>query len=299
MPIFYGKLALSSPEQKEALKSQDPMSINAALQAQEGTAQELIASSKAEQPPPNAYQMFGKKLDTNNAIVLENVASGFVKPNILDVKLGARLWDDDAPLAKRQRLDEVSGKTTSGSLGFRIAGMRVWQPENSSDPDDPNGEFKVYDKSYGRGFTDESVRSGFEDFFLEGTSGKRKLSALRRAVVELCEAEVTQMVQVLEGLESRMYSASILFVYEGDNKSLDKAITAIEELQKGDGNKPRDNSVEDDDADSDDEYNTPKIHAAKIIDFAHARWTPGQGPDENMLRGVRSVRKILRQLLDA
>ncbi|KAL9064819.1 MAG: hypothetical protein Q9157_007695, partial [Trypethelium eluteriae] len=66
-------------------------------------------------------------LETETAIVLENLAAGFVRPNILDIKLGARLWADDAPLEKRARLDAVAASTTSGSLGFRVAGMRVWR----------------------------------------------------------------------------------------------------------------------------------------------------------------------------
>lgn len=300
MPIFYGKLALSTAEQKEALKNQDPLSINAALQAQEGTAHELVASSKAKRPAPEPHQVFGKRLETDHAIVMENVTAGFVRPNTLDVKLGARLWDDDAPPAKRQRLDEVSARTTSATLGFRIAGMRVWQPEDGSSTNDPKGQYSVYDKYYGQEFTEDNVRRGFEEFFLGGQSNRRKLTASRRAVLELCEAEITQMEQVLEGLESRMYSASVLFVFEGDNSSLERAITAVEELPKRGSTKKSDvKPGADRDEDSEDEDDVPKIHAAKLIDFAHAHWTPGQGPDENMLQGIRSVRRMLRKMLDA
>lgn len=42
----------------------------------------------------------GKKLETGISIVLENVASGFKRPNVLDVKLGARLWADDAQIGR-------------------------------------------------------------------------------------------------------------------------------------------------------------------------------------------------------
>ena len=285
---------------------QDPMSINAALQAQEATAQELISSANTKQTVAEAQQVFGKKLDTDHAVVLENITAGFERPNTLDVKLGARLWDDGTPPAKRQRLDEVSANSTSSSLGFRIAGMRVWQPKEDANTGEPQGQYKVFDKYYGRKFSDNNVRSGFEEFFLEGTS-KKKLTPLRRAVLELCEAEVTQMQQVLEKLESRMYSASILFVYEGDNQSLDKAIKAVEELQKGQDTRQTEEEEEEeedeeqgsDDADSKDDDDVPKIHAAKLIDFAHAHWTPEQGPDENMLLGVRNVKRILRQMLDS
>ncbi len=48
--------------------------------------------------------------------------------------------------------------------------------------------------------------------------------------------------------------------------------------------------------DSDDEPALPKIYSLKLIDFAHAKWTPGQGPDENSLKGVRSLAKIFGDL---
>jgi 1D-myo-inositol-tetrakisphosphate 5-kinase/inositol-polyphosphate multikinase len=48
--------------------------------------------------------------------------------------------------------------------------------------------------------------------------------------------------------------------------------------------------------DKEDEEDTPKVHDLRLIDFAHADWTPGQGPDENVLMGIRSLIKILEEL---
>ena len=296
LPPFLGRLALSTPEQKQALMKQDPMSINAALQAQEAEAQELVASPRSQKAQATPDKVFGKKLDTDHAIVLENITAGFNKPNTMDVKLGSRLWDDDAPPAKRQRLDQVSKETTSHSLGFRITGMRVWEP---TEGDTSGGNYRTYDKFYGRAFKPSNVRKGFEEFFLDGPASKRQLTPLRRAVLEVCEAEILEMEQQLAQVECRMYSASILFVYEGDNQALDRALSAFEELQRkgaGEGSaEPQ--GKESEDEMSEDGEDVPKIHAVKLIDFAHAHWTPGQGPDENMLKGVRSVRNILRDIL--
>ena len=52
-------------------------------------------------------RLHGKKLATDLHIVLENITNGFKKPNVLDLKLGAQLWDDAAKPAKRARLDEI------------------------------------------------------------------------------------------------------------------------------------------------------------------------------------------------
>ena len=45
-----------------------------------------------------------------------------------------------------------------------------------------------------------------------------------------------------------------------------------------------------------DESPSPAIHALKLIDFAHASWNPGQGPDQNFLSGLSNVIKILKSL---
>lgn len=53
--------------------------------------------------------------------------------------------------------------------------------------------------------------------------------------------------------------------------------------------------MSDDDVD-DETDDEPKIWNLKLIDFAHAKWTPGQGPDENILLGVRSLITIFKEL---
>ena len=49
--------------------------------------------------------------------------------------------------------------------------------------------------------------------------------------------------------------------------------------------------------DEDEQPPIPPIQALKLIDFAHAEWTPGHGPDENMLHGIRTAIRLLRELL--
>ena len=60
------------------------------------------------------------------SIVLENLASSFLKPNVLDVKLGTVLYDEvDAPPAKRERMIETARNTTSLETGIRLTGFQV------------------------------------------------------------------------------------------------------------------------------------------------------------------------------
>lgn len=290
--------------------------------------------------------------------MLENVAAGFKRPNVLDVKLGARLWADDTRPEKRAKLDAVSQETTSSSLGFRICGMKVFTGEDGesdegalTDPYDAKHEgkegekgemiekdgFKRYDKWYGRSFNEGNVKEGFEAFFTGAKLGGVDRSKLvARRVIE----ELKRVQKTLEMEESRMYSASVLIVYEGDPEALEHA---LEEEKKALDKPPTQDDEEDEDEEvsleelqqdgslqlvdvnnlgqagipqqainipidpstvanlgdeDDDEEDAPKVHDLRLIDFAHAQWTPGQGHDENSLRGVRNLIKVLNGIVE-
>ena len=298
----------------------------------------------------------GKPLSTDTSIVLAAETDGFSHPNVLDLKLGSRLWADDAPPAKRQRLDRVSNATTSGLLGFRIAGMRTWQGEkqqqqqqqqqhqqqpestpSSSASDtapveepassgssvtpivkvtgntidagyedrqfEPETGYLVYNKLYGRSRTTADIRAAFREYFIVPSSGVDAKQALE--VIRLCKEDVQEMQAVLEHMETRMYSSSILIVYEGDPEAWRKAVEWRRKARRnGEAGKKNENrakvesdlaEIEDPDADADDEEE-PNTHAVKLIDFAHAEFVPGAGPDENVLHGIRSTVRLLEEL---
>ena len=248
----------------------------------------------------------GAKIQTDLAIVLENVAHGYKRPNILDVKLGARLWANDAPAAKRAKLDKSAGETTSGSLGFRIAGMKTYQGTvaNGHDVMSSNG-YKVFDKDYGRTFTINNIDEGFGDYFLLAKE-ERARGPIRKVIRRFIE-DLKDIREVIEKSESRMYSASLLFVYEGDRQALQDAFAletdiiqsldhnAPGNMRRVNGNNISSDGNTDGDLDSED-IKFPAIQSLKLIDFAHAEWTPGQGADENVLHGIRHVIKVLQGL---
>lgn len=278
-------------------------------------------SSTAERlKPGDVGPMHGKALKTELLIVMQNIAAGFTKPNILDVKLGARLWDDDAPQAKRARLDDVAAKSTSGSLGFRIAGMKLWrhqgkdgaqmtaQGSNKADEDllmkdkekeigetnlweyHEDTEYTSFNKLYGRKFNADNVQDGFKEYMglADGRSHSEDETVQTSEIVDYFVGELEGIRNMLEEEESRMYSASLLFVYEGDPKEYAKKKEQL--LHSEDI--PEDEDEEDDDGTKPE----PKLAAVKLIDFAHARWTSGEGSDENSLQGVRSTEKIFKEL---
>lgn len=282
------------------------------------------------------YRMKGKPLSTDTCIVLSAATAGFSRPNILDLKLGSRLWADDAPPAKRQRLDRVSKTSTSSSLGFRIAGMRLWQgdgywPEMLSTTNgtpfvmveaanrngtatikvtdgatgkehedrsfEPETGYMFYNKLYGRNRTLNDIKDAFLEYFIVESSGVDKHQALE--VIRRCREDVEEMQLVLEDMETRMYSSSILIVYEGDPEAWREAKevrSLLREREEREALNGADEEVEVEDEEEDEDE--PNTHAVKLIDFAHAEFTPGAGADENVLHGVRSTVRVLQELED-
>ena len=232
------------------------------------------------------------KIITDRAVVLENAAHGFRKPNILDIKLGVRLYADYAREEKKIRFDKITEETTHKELGFRIGGMRVWQGSNTEGRDDVDTEgYKVFDKSYGRStVTKDNIHEALQSFVFNESAGIDE--ELGRLVCQAFMTDVQRIQEVLEAKESRMFSASLLFVFEGDGAALR---TAMEEASNSPTTMTSGETAEEDD-EPEIEIQLPKIYTVKVIDFAHASWTPGQGPDENSLLGVRSVARILEDL---
>ncbi|OOF97111.1 hypothetical protein ASPCADRAFT_205905 [Aspergillus carbonarius ITEM 5010] len=366
IPTYIGTLTSADQQQSLALEAAEQAGAivlpGSDYSSTSGTPTGPTQPSASDAGPASAAQDLpwvpsnGKRLETGISIVLENVASGFKRPNVLDVKLGARLWADDAPPLKRAKLDTVSKETTSSKLGFRIAGMKVWtgvsgesEEGSKTDPyatkyegsEGARGEviekdgYKRYDKWYGRALNENNVRDGFKTFLAGAKAGTVDRS---RMVAQRIADKLRKVQHVLESEESRMYSSSVLIVYEGDPEAMEHA---LEEEQK-----PRPEPGESDDEDEDEEVefqiqqdgsfqvvdipvgqgtkshqaininidpemaelgelgelgdldedeeeDPPKVHDLRLIDFAHASWTPGQGPDENVLKGVRNLIKIL------
>lgn len=58
-------------------------------------------------------------------LVLENLTHRFLRPNVLDVKLGTQLFDDDASEEKKIKMETVAKETTSFETGLRLTGFQV------------------------------------------------------------------------------------------------------------------------------------------------------------------------------
>ncbi|KAF2198267.1 SAICAR synthase-like protein [Delitschia confertaspora ATCC 74209] len=300
LPTFMGTLQLSPEQQSTSIDTDTDTGASTPTPfTQPG--ETITTDSGFIQTAHGLERLHGRKLSTELHIVLENLTHGFIKPNVLDLKLGAQLWDNDAKPEKRARLDKVSAETTSGSLGFRIAGMRTFKGVKAPEVgeaiknfvekvDGEGGGYWVYNKMYGRSFNAENVVEGFEDFIFPGTKSQEDVERAREVLSYFLD-EVKGALKVWEGKESRMYSASILLVYEGDMVAYRETKRLLAELAERQVD-------EEEEGDEEDEPPVRKLAEVKMIDFAHATWVPGQGPDENALRGIRSTVNILEDMLE-
>ncbi|KAH8885521.1 SAICAR synthase-like protein [Thozetella sp. PMI_491] len=332
MPLFMGTLLLNDATDLTSINEQIPVVADHISQEMK---EEVVKLAHTLQPKPEVKDNIKwipnetRRITTDQAIVLENAAYGYKHPNIMDAKLGSRLWANDAPLEKKQRFDKIASETTSGSLGFRIAGMRVYR--GSDDPSQLDSEeYRKFDKEYGRKeVNDGNIVDAMRGFIFNKHAGIDE--DLGRAIAGAFLEDLKRVEQVLAAEESRMYSASLLFIFEGDGEALRAAIedtsasATMSQRDKVEADKADDgplgpsttlrvdSGIDVDEhgelilppgaevmdmSDDDEELNLPRIYSLKLIDFAHAEWVPGQGPDENNLRGVRSLIRIFTELAE-
>lgn len=236
--------------------------------------------------------------ENQTCIVLENGLYGYKCPSVVDIKLGCQLWDDSASEDKRQRLDQVSNSTTSGTLGYRISGMNIYNPQTC--------ERTEYDRWFGRSLTtDDVVEKGLKNMFSQPQQPvSSKQNDMRYVIVQSILGELEYIYKTIEVKEMRIISGSVLIIYEGDVDEFgDKLQRSIEWAEKEDKQQSGTSRVgqeeeEEEDKDEEDEENLrpPSVCTVKLIDFAHAKMTPGLGHDENVLKGLRNLIDGFRKL---
>ncbi|KAI0447001.1 SAICAR synthase-like protein [Xylaria telfairii] len=379
MPVFCGSLALLNTTTAASIHQQLPGLIDHA-EIPKGLKDELkshldqsitpttVENTSAKEPlateAPSKEESATKNkqpeartgpIKTDRAIALLNASYGFKKPNIMDTKMGQQLWSKHATQEKRERFEKITESTTHKNFGFRIAGMQVYKgthptyttPNGKQEPSanvtGPNEEgFTMYNKFWGRDdVNDSNLAESLKLFIFNDAAGIDE--ELGKLVAGLFARDLRRVEEVLQKEESRMYSSSLLFVFEGDGaalraaikeakdeeeamervetelvtsvnkRSAPRAVTANLRVDSGIGMDDEELSFvtesvtfdheveegsEDDDDDFDEMSSFPHIYTLKIIDFAHADWTPGLGPDEAVLLGVRSLADFFEKLAD-
>lgn len=135
---------------------------------------------------------------------------------------------------------------------------------------------------YGRGLTTETLAEGFTNFF-----ASLKNPTHKRLIIQRLIADTQAIHTMLSSHESRMYSSSILYVYEGDEEAIEIGIQ----------NEARGEVVDEEDEEDDETEKVPQyITKTKLIDFAHAAFRQGEGPDHNVLPGIKKILEHLEAM---
>ncbi|KIR97107.1 hypothetical protein L804_05769 [Cryptococcus deuterogattii 2001/935-1] len=177
--------------------------------------------------------------------------------------------------------------------------------------------------------TDLETLPTYKDHSIPPRTLTRLLTLLLQKLDYLTEAVST--------LEMRFVGASLLIVYEGDPVRLEAALDREEKVRvkgksdgKGNGNGESERSMfsddgsidSDSDEDEDDEYDSDEEEGydseddldgkkkderrarkcpaltLKMIDFAHTWLAQGEGPDEGVLKGLRTFRSLVERRLE-
>ncbi|KAG8925781.1 hypothetical protein FRC02_009432 [Tulasnella sp. 418] len=227
----------------------------------EGTAAEKIGEAKGED-------------------LVGNLSHKFKKPNILDIKLGTVLYDESANEEKRARMIKTAAETTSLETGVRLTGFQVYDAKSDTFVNTP--------KSYGKSIKPSDLPGGIAKFFPTASEGGVEAKLLV-PVVKGVHSEIAQIRDVLKGIELRMVGGSLLIVWEGEAATLREAIDKAGSTN-ADNNKPE--AEDDEDSDTSTAGVGPPL-IVKLIDFAHTRLVPGEGPDEGVLLGLETTLKLL------
>jgi len=233
------------------------------------------------------------------SLVLENMCQYFVRADVLDVKLGRVLWDESASEEKRVRMERRAMETTSWETGLRLTGFHVWNRITDS--------YATFPKSYGYSLTPPQLPSGISAFFPCSTSPSSPglPPDLLATVLRGIEDDIEDLLELLQATEIRMVGGSVLIVYEAQEEALRAALRRQEELQTpsdsaGGGDEEGEEGEEGEEEDEDmDEESEPEESqrlpwVVRLIDFAHTRYVPGQGPDEGVIFGLRTLLRLIK-----
>ncbi|KAL5511981.1 hypothetical protein ACEPAH_5200 [Sanghuangporus vaninii] len=233
------------------------------------------------------------------SIVLENVSSSFTKPNIMDIKLGTVLHEESAPPEKRERMLATARETTSLETGLRLTGFQVYDHTSSTSIITP--------KSYGKSIKASDLPDGMRRFFPLSSSSSSSSSPkgqglpkpLLLPIIRGILKDVRTIRDALAKTELRMVGGSLLIVYEADweaarsavetnaNSADEPTTTNSAGVEESEGESGYDSDVE-----SSEEEEAP-AYSVRLIDFAHTRLTPGEGPDTGVLKGIDTTISLL------
>ncbi|KAG9080847.1 hypothetical protein FRC06_006077 [Ceratobasidium sp. 370] len=173
-------------------------------------------------------------------------------------------------------MTKVAKETTSFDTGVRLTGFSVFDPASQT--------YTVTPKEYGKSIKAEQLPEGIARFFPESVPRESLLKVLGAVHSKLLEIQ-----QALAETEIRMVGGSVLIVWEGDPTALARAIETADS-----GVDVMEESEDEGDEELEESARKPgPVCVVKLIDFAHTRLVPGEGPDGGVMMGLGVTLKLL------
>ncbi|KAG0603849.1 hypothetical protein M758_10G125300 [Ceratodon purpureus] len=142
--------------------------------------------------------------------IMEDLTHGFQRPNIIDVKMGARTWYLEAGPKYVEKCKLKDKETTSEALGFRVSGMQVYEPKKE--------EVWKASRSWCKFMKPEEVPEALKRFVSSNPSAEKGYDG---AFVKAVYGEALKELQDLKAwfevqTSYHFFSASVLLIYEGE-----------------------------------------------------------------------------------
>jgi 1D-myo-inositol-tetrakisphosphate 5-kinase/inositol-polyphosphate multikinase len=148
------------------------------------------------------------------------------------------------------------------------------------------------DKHYGKSLKPDQLSEGVARIFpcFERDGNGLSASTLTAILARLL-ADLREVRSALARVELRVVGGSVLVVYEGLEE---RAVEGVKRMEEQDA-KGDDEENEDEEDSEDDDEKKAVAYKVKLIDFAHTRLVPGQGPDEGVLLGLDTLSRLVEE----
>lgn len=140
------------------------------------------------------------ELGVSDYLVLENLTEGFLKPCVMDVKIGSKTYGPDATEAKKMQ-EDAKYTGTKQPFGFSVLGIISHNEQG----------FKRLTKAFGRHLSDDNIDEVLHNFLRV----EQKYSKL----IAKCFLEKLEGFLVFFSSQTlyHIYASSLLFVYDFDS----------------------------------------------------------------------------------
>jgi len=167
----------------------------------------------------NSKHQVGTK---QNYLLLEDLTASYNKPCIVDIKVGTR------------SRGTVCSSTTSTSLGIRVCGMKIFNPQL--------GNHTIYDRYYGRSLNPTTFEEALYNFFIGNNLNDidlphiyQKLYLLDNIIEKLNHLYVL-LSNNNDPFPFKIYSSSLLIIYEGQIDDLSISDTTVRDSNSNNNN---------------------------------------------------------------